>query len=168
MGYVTLVIGVAAFLQKNDQRLRALNATECVTYALHFWLLGNLSGVAGAGISSVRSYLSLFTQSIWVAAAAILVNLTVGLHFVHSPAGLLPLAASVMGTIAVFLLSGISMRAVMLCSSLCWLSNNLLCHSIGGTILESFISCSNIVTIVRLSRDNARAKQMELPEASEA
>lgn len=155
VGYLALVLGVSAFAQKNDTRLRVLNASQCMAYALHFFLLGNLSGAVSAGVSSLRSYLSLYTRSIYVAAFAVVVNLAIGLHFVHSPAGLLPVAASVLGTAAMFLLRGIPLRFVLMLCSVCWLANNILCHSVGGTVLEIFISGSNLLTMLRLARDSA-------------
>lgn len=167
VGYLTLVLGVIAFSQKNDFRLRSLVGTQCVAYAVHFLLLGNLPAAVGAAISSVRSYASLYTRSVAVAALAVTINLTLGLHFVHSPAGLLPVAASVMGSAAMFLLRGIPLRVVLLLCSLCWLGNNLICHSVGGTILELFVSSSNLATILRLAR-NVSGDDDELLEASEA
>lgn len=166
VGYLTLILGVVAFSQKNDFRLRSLVGTQCVLYAVHFLLLGNIAAAVSAAVSSARSYASLYTRSIYVAALAVVLNLAIGLHFVHSPAGLLPVAASVMGSAAMFLLRGVPLRVVLLLCSLCWLANNLLCHSIGGTVLELFISSSNLVTILRLTRNVSGDD--ELLEASEA
>ncbi len=166
VGYLTLVLGILAFSQKNDFRLRSLVGTQCVAYALHFLLLGNIPAAVSAAVSSARSYASLCTRSIYVAAIAVIANLAIGLHFVHSPAGLLPVAASVMGSAAMFLLRGIPLRVVLLMCSLCWLGNNLLCHSVGGTVLELFVSSSNLVTILRLTRNVAG--EDELLETSEA
>ena len=40
-GYATFVLGVVAFAQRIDWRLKVLVACECVVYGVHFILLGN-------------------------------------------------------------------------------------------------------------------------------
>ena len=42
MGYVAFVLGVAAFMQKDDRRLKLLVAAECLAYTVHFWMLRNI------------------------------------------------------------------------------------------------------------------------------
>ena len=42
------------------------------------------------------------------------------------------------------------MRLLLLVATLCWLTNNILSGSIGGTLLESTIAAVNTATTVRL------------------
>jgi len=44
------------------------------------------------------------------------------------------------------------MRALLLGATLCWLTNNILSGSIGGTMLESIIAAVNTTTMLRLWR----------------
>ena len=151
VGYVAFVLGVTAFLQRSDRRLKGLNAAECVAYGVHFFLLGNPSAAASALVSAARNGLSLRFRSPLLAALIVCVNVLLGTLFARSGAGWLPVIASCAATVAVFTLSGIPMRLVFLGCTLLWLANNILSRSIGGTLLEAAIAVVSISTIVRLA-----------------
>lgn len=63
------------------------------------------------------------------------------------------LTAGLLGTWGMFMLSGIAMRAVLAIAALCWVVSNLLAGSIGGTLAESLIFVTNVVTVLRMRRD---------------
>ncbi len=149
-GYIAFVLGVASFLQKNDRRFKWLMAGECLAYVVHFGLLGNPTAAASAGVSVVRSVLSLYTRSVWVALAVVAVNLVLGMALATQWWNWLPLVASCIGTLALFLLHGIRMRVAMLAGTLLWIINNALSGSIGGTALEVVILVVNSYTIARM------------------
>jgi hypothetical protein len=152
VGYAAFLLGVSAFSQKQDRRLKVLNALECLAYAVHFTLLGNLPASSSALVSSVRSFLALRTRAPWLAAVIVAVNVALGFVFAHRAAGWLPILASSLATVAVFLMSGVPMRLVLLVSTLLWLANNILSGSIGGTLLEAVIAVVSVTTIWRLLR----------------
>lgn len=151
-GYLAFVLGVASFLQKNDRRFKAFMAAECVAYVVHFLLLGIPTAAASAGVSVARSLLSLVTRSVWVAATVVAVNLALGYSLATQWWNWLPLVASCIGTLALFLLQGIRMRVLMLLGTLLWTLNNVLAGSIGGTALELVILATNGYTITRMHR----------------
>ncbi len=151
-GYVAFALGTSAFAQKNDRRLKFLNATQCLAYSTQFILLGNLSASASMLISCSRSFLALKTRSPYVAALIVTVSIAIGFVFAKGPAGWVPVFGSIAATLALFLMSGIPMRVVLLMSTLLWLTNNILSGSIGGTMLECTIATINISTIIRMSR----------------
>ncbi len=154
-GYIALILGVTAFLQKTDRRLKLFSAIQCVFYAVHFALLHNLPASASSSISGVRSYLSLKTRSRLLAAGFVVINVAAGFVFAKSGAGWLTIIASCAGTVAMFRMEGLPMRIVLLCCTLLWLTNNILSGSIGGTLLETTIAISNISTMVRMVRTSA-------------
>jgi hypothetical protein len=156
VGYVALVLGVVAFSQKRDQRLRFFSGSQAFAYAVHFLLLGNAAAACSAAVSSARSFLSMRYRAPWLVAAFGVVILVLGANFA-SGVGWLPIISSVASTIAVFLCRGILMRLVLLGCTMLWLVNNVVSGSIGGTILEIFIATINTSTIVRLARDRAKA-----------
>jgi hypothetical protein len=149
-GYAAFVLGVMSFLQKDDRRFKLYMSAECLAYVLHFALLGNPTAVASSVISVSRSVLSLYTKAAWVAFALVALNLALGWHLVEVWWNWLPLLASCIGTLALFLLSGIRMRLIMLLGTGCWLVNNILSGSIGGTALELVILITNLRTIYAL------------------
>jgi hypothetical protein len=157
LGYGAFVLGVAAFLQKTDRRLKILNANQCLVYSLHFVLLGNSSACASSLISALRSFLAVRTRSPWLAASIIAMNLAAGTMFARSGAGWLPVIASCAATVAIFCMQGIPMRLVLLGCTLLWLANNVLSGSIGGTLLELVIAVINLLTMIRMLRPDTTA-----------
>ena len=152
LGYLAFVLGVGSFLQTDDRRFKVFMIGECLAYVAHFALLGNPTAVASSLLSALRSVLSLHTRSRWVAVGVVAANIGFGLTIAHKPSDWLPLCASCLGTLALFLLQGIPMRLVMLCGTGLWIANNLIAGSIGGTALEVVVAVVNLSTIVRLAR----------------
>jgi uncharacterized membrane protein len=167
VGYIAFVLGVGSFVQTDDRRFKLLMAGECLAYIVHFALLGNPTAVASSSMSLLRSLLSLRTRSIWVAVAVIAANLLLGLNLARHASDWLPLGASCLGTLALFLLRGVAMRLLMLCGTGLWIANNILAGSVGGTALEVVIAIVNTVTILRMVRQ-ARAKAAAETAAEEA
>lgn len=156
-GYVAFVLGVGCFLQTDDRRFKWFMTSECIAYIVHFALLGNPTAVASSSLSMIRSLLSLYTRSAWVAVVIVAANIGFGLAIATKPADWLPLTASCMGTIALFTLQGIPMRLLMLVGTGLWIANNVISGSIGGTALEVVIAAINVTTIVRMARAGREA-----------
>jgi hypothetical protein len=157
VGYVALVLGVAGFMQKSDTRLKVLMACEGLAYVVHFILLGNFPASGSAGVSSLRMLVSIKSRSRWWIGVFIAVNVAIGLTFAKGFAGWLPVSASCLATVAVFVLRGVWMRLILFVCTLLWLVNNLLSGSIGGTVLEALIAIANAYTIARMLVEQARA-----------
>lgn len=151
LGYVALVLGVSGFLQRDDRRLKLLVAGECLAYVAPFALLGRPSASSSALVSAVRTGLSAWYRSAWLAAASVAVNVALAVGLGTSGTGWIPVFGSSLGAVAVFTLRGIPMRVVLLVSTACWLANNLLAGSIGGTVLESLIATASLATIYRMA-----------------
>jgi hypothetical protein len=153
VGYLAFVLGVSAFMQKKDRRFKVLMAAECLAYIVHFALLGKPTAVASSSVSLMRSVLALYTRSKWVAGVIVALNLGLGMALATRPADWLPLGASCIGTLALFLMEGIRMRIALLCGTGLWIANNLISGSVGGTALELVIAAVNLMTIRRMARD---------------
>jgi hypothetical protein len=158
VGYAAFVLGVGSFLQTSDRRFKLFMAGECLAYVVHFALLGNPTAVASSTMSMLRSLLALRTRSMWVMVAVIAANLALGLALAKQPSDWLPLAASCLGTYALFQLQGIPMRLVMLCGTCLWIANNVIAGSIGGTALEVVVAAVNLGTIWRMARRERAAQ----------
>lgn len=152
VGYIAFILGVVAFLQKKDRPLKFFVGLESIAYTVHFMLLGNVTAAASALITSLRSFLAIKTSSTLVAVLVVIANIGAGLVLTKSLVGWLPVIGSCVSTYAVFTMKGIPMRLVILSSTFCWLANNILCGSIGGTLLETIIAVVNTSTILRMCR----------------
>jgi hypothetical protein len=149
-GYVALVLGVAAFLQRDDRRLKLLIAVECFVYVGHFLLLGHPPAASSAAVSGVRNLAAVWFRSAWLAAASVAANVAIALWLDTHGSGWIPVVGSCLGAIAVFTLQGVPMRLLLLSGTSLWLLNNVLARSIGGVVLETLIAAASVTTIVRM------------------
>ena len=163
LGYVALVLGVSGFLQRDDRRLKLLVSAECFVLVAHFALLSRPPAATSALVSGFRTGLSAWVRSAWLAAASVAATVGLALLVGTTGAGWIPVFGSSLGGIALFTMRGIPMRLMVLTSTGCWLVNNVLAGSIGGTVLESLIATASVTTIVRMPR-TARATD---PEATD-
>lgn len=157
VGYVAFVLGVGSFLQTDDRRFKLFMAGECFAYIVHFALLGNPTAVASSTMSFLRSLLALRTRALWVAALVVAANLALGVALAKQASDWLPLLASCLGTLALFLLQGIPMRLLMLCGTCLWIANNVIAGSVGGTALKVVVAGVNASTILRMARERKAA-----------
>lgn len=151
LGYLAFACGVACFAQTDERRFKLFMAAECAAYIGHFALLGVPTAVASTAVSLARSLASLRRRQAWVGGLFIAVSAGLGVLLMQGWASLLPIAASCIGTYALFFLQGLRMRALMLVGTLCWLANNLLVGSIGGSALEAVLAATNALTIWRMA-----------------
>jgi hypothetical protein len=149
-GYAAFAFGMACFAQTDDRRFKIFMALECAAYVLHFALLGQATAVASTAVSLLRSLASLRARRPAVGLAFVALSLAFGVWFYDGWVSLLPIAASCIGTTALFFLQGLRMRLLMLLGTLLWLVNNLLVGSVGGSALEACLALSNGWTIWRL------------------
>jgi hypothetical protein len=152
LGYAAFVFGMLCFAQTDDRRFKVFMALECAAYALHFALLGQPTAVASTTVSLLRSLASLKARTPAVGFFFMGLSLACGLWLYQGWVSLLPIAASCIGTTALFFTQGLRMRVLMLCGTLLWLANNLLVGSIGGSALEACLVVSNLWTISRMWR----------------
>ncbi|MGF1688678.1 YgjV family protein [Photobacterium japonica] len=154
-GYLSFVLGVLTFYQKNDRRLKMLMLLLTLNHAVHFALLGAVAACASALLSLLRTSVSLYTRSHRVAYGFMLAGALMGYWVADTPADMLPIFGTTIGTYALFCLQGIVMRFAFLVGGACWLANNFIIGSIGGTALEALLMSVNVLTIWRLWRDRA-------------
>lgn len=157
-GYAAFAFGLACFAQTDDRRFKVFMALECAAYALHFALLGEATAVASTLLSLGRSLAALHAPVAWrpaVGLGFIGLNLLAGAWLFDGARSLLPIAASVIGTTALFFLHGVAMRSLMLVGTALWLVNNLIVGSVGGSLLEACLLLANARTIGRMRRQAA-------------
>ncbi|EGQ8021382.1 YgjV family protein [Vibrio vulnificus] len=152
LGFLSFGLGISTFYQKNDRHLKILMLVFNLNHLLHFLLLGSMLSALSALLSALRTTTSIFTSSKWVAAIFILIGIVSGLGMAEHWWELWPIVGTVIGTYSLFVVSGIRMRIGFLAGANCWLINNILVGSIGGTLLEMTVIIMNLITIYRLYR----------------
>lgn len=165
-GLVALAICLVAFASKNDDRLLVLLISANVAFALQFaffssWTAAALTVLVIGRIVLARRYVG----RQWVMWLVLVANLVAAALTWQEWVDVLPLTAATLGTIAMFLLRGISMRIMLGLAALAWMLNNLLIGSIGGTLAEGMIFVTNVITIIRMARAKKRYPSVPVDEA---
>lgn len=158
LGFVSFGLGVLCFYQKDDRRLKIIMIIMSLNNTVHFALLGAPTASFGAALSMARAWLALHTSSLWAALAFIGLTLVIGAQMADRLVDWLPIVATSIGTYALFCLKGIKLRMAFLCGAMCWLANNIIVGSIGGTLLEITLLAVNLNTIRRISFGNKKAE----------
>lgn len=165
LSLVALALCIAAFSSKRDDRLLFILISANVAFTLHFMLLGGWTAAAVTALIVVRIALARHYKGSWPIALMLLVA-SCGAAVVtwQGPLDTFALVAAILGTIAMFLLTGIPMRLVLAGAALAWLLNNLLLASIGGVIAEALILATNLITIRRMVLDRRLLDADDRPE----
>ncbi|MGG5575076.1 YgjV family protein [Vibrio diazotrophicus] len=157
LGLVSFALGISTFYQKDDRKLKIIMLIFNMNHLLHYLLLGSMTSALSAALSAARTGTSIYTSSRYVAAVFIVLGLSLGLSISNHWWDMWPIVGTVIGTFAVFMLRGIAMRIAFLVGGICWLINNIIVGSIGGTMLEATLICVNLLTMFRLVRDTKKA-----------
>lgn len=153
-GLIALTLCVLGFASKRDDRLFVLLLVANVAFALQFvmfrsWVAAAITALIVLRIHLVRRYKGRAV----VMLAVLLATCLVAIPTWTAPRDAWALAAGVIGTYGMFMLYGIGMRWMLAAAAFCWVISNLLVGSFGGTLAESLILITNIVTIARLHRE---------------
>ncbi|MHA2938923.1 YgjV family protein [Vibrio sp. RC27] len=154
LGFVSYGLGMWAFYQKDDRRLKMIMCVFNLNHMIHYLLLGSTVSALASFISALRTGTSIYTSSKYIAIFFIIVTLSLGLYLTESWWQIWSVMGATIGTFTVFMLKGIAMRVGFLLASFCWLTNNILVGSIGGTLLEATLTAMNLFTIYRLYQQN--------------
>lgn len=155
IGIVALLVGVSAFLHRDDQKLRYYLTAFTFLMAIHFFMLDLWTAAILALLGSARNYVSSFTNSVWVMLAFLLAAWIIAIPNSSEWVHMLPVVGVSLGTWALFKEKGIRMRFFMSLGTLCWLSHNLLVGSIGGAFIESLFLVINGRTMFKLLKEPA-------------
>lgn len=150
IGMVAFFIGATAFLHSDGRRFRLHLMLFQIVLCSHFVMMGALVAAFGCGISAIRSYASTKTQSTPVMLFFIAMLWVMGVPQLEHYYEILTIFGSSVATYALFKMQGITMRLLVMFNSFCWIINNFLLGSIGGTLMELTFIVINSVTILRM------------------
>lgn len=152
LGLLACAIGVTAFLQRQDRKLRLHLTLNGVLLTAHFMLLGATAAAINCLLCAVRTWVSGYYRSLGVMLLFIALAWGLVLPQLEHPVQLLTLIGTTLSTYALFRLEGLLLRWCMLASSLCWVIHNLWAGSIGGILLEGMFLVINGYTIFSFCR----------------
>ncbi|ARJ41906.1 hypothetical protein B1H58_07620 [Pantoea alhagi] len=149
---------VAFFLPGRVAVLRLL-ALSTALLAAHFALLEQKSAAAMMLLASVRYVIASRTTNPAIAGSFCLIAIICTILTWRNAIDLLPLAGSLLMTLAAFKQDRVKLRLYTLAGSLFWLTNNLLCHSPVAAMMELTFISSTLVSLYRIYRTRLSIQQ---------
>lgn len=153
VGLFAFVIGISAFVQHKDQRLKLMLTLYCAVIGTHFFLMGATTAAFSAWMSGLRSFISTRTRHWTAMVFFLLIVWILGIPKIVLPIQWLTIIGTTLGTWALFREQGIKMRCMMWMGTVCWVTHNFVIGSIGGAMIEGTFLFVNAHTIFRLWRD---------------
>lgn len=151
---VAIVLGVFAYLENKEAKLKFMLSGAAACQAIHFVLLGATQGAFQSSLTSLRFLVSAWRKSnafFWV---FVLLGSMVGIWKYQSPIDYFPILANLMACYAVFRSHGIAMRYWLLAVTFCWFVYNAWNLSVFGCVLELTYASMNLLAIRNHRRCN--------------
>lgn len=161
VGLIAFVIGISAFVQKSDQRLRTFLTLYCVVIGAHFFLLGATTAAYAAWLSGLRSFVSTRTRHFAVMSFFVLLVWVIGVPHITQQIQWLTIIGTTVGTWALYREKGWRLRIMLLFGTVCWVTHNVVIGSIGGAMIEGSFLFVNSHTIFRLWRQQSSGMTAE-------
>ncbi len=146
---LAIALGVGAYVERREARLKSMLSGAAACQAIHFLLLGATQGVVQASLTSIRFLVSTRQNPkkfFWIFLS---LGVAFGVWQYKTPVDILPVLASAMACVAVFRSRGIVMRYWLLAVTLCWFSYNAWNMSIVGCLLELTYASMNLLAMRR-------------------
>jgi hypothetical protein len=161
---ISLGFCVAGFASTRDDRLMVLLIGANVAFAAQYALFQSWTAAVLTVLVILRIHLARrFHGNVAVMLGMLAVSGVAAALTWQSSIDLFPVTAMLLGTVGMFLLRGIPMRLFLAGAGLAWMGNNIAIGSVGATLAEALVVCTNAVTILRLRRMRRRYPGMELP-----
>ena len=167
IGIVAMVVAILSFQAKTQRTIILMQLFSTSLFAVHFFLLGAYGGVMLNLICAARSVVYVQIHKPWASHPVwifVFSALSVASYFITIFAltpqitlpilllEILPVTANVITTVSQRMKDAKSVRKFNIWASPLWLIYNVVNHSIGATICESFVIISIVVAMLRLDR----------------
>lgn len=157
IGLLASAIIIFAFGHKQDKYFLSIAGIGCFIFTVHFFMLEAYAGAAVNAINGLCAYGSIFFhRSKFMMAFFFLLYGICGVFTIKVWVDALPIVSGFIGVYTVFQLKGLSLRLIMLGTSLMWMIYNIIFMSYGGIITELFVMSSNCLTIFRIWKDEKK------------
>jgi hypothetical protein len=150
LGLVGFLVSLVGYTSASDRRLKVMMTVGLVFLTVHFMVFGAWLVALNLTLNTGRTWLSLHRRGFrWFVGIAA-VQLAASLPLVGAVRDVFPVAGSIMGTYALFCLSGVQLRVALLVTTGLWFVNNLLWRSIGAVLLDFVNALAHLVAIHRI------------------
>lgn len=156
-GLIATAFYLYSALQRSDRKLQGLMLVGTVFWVLHYGLLHAWVAALSYVVGIARNGLLYFGyvlphRRIPITLGFIAAYSAVGIITVRTPIEIIPCICSMLYAVALFNMSGIRMRVVMMSAQFSWFFYALHIGSIGGSIVSGSEFILTVVTVTRLLR----------------
>ena len=153
LGIIGAALDIYATLHKSDKHLIRIHSVACIIFALHFFLLGAISGAVTELLNGTRTGLASFTKSKILAYAFLTIYTALLLIIPQTPIETLPFIAALLITTGLFFFQSIKMRLFYIAGFSLWVIYSIAVQSLGGIIVFTMLITTSTITITRLYKD---------------
>ena len=146
---IAFIFDLASFQFRKREVTLSLFALSSALIAVHFFLLGAVTGGITIAVSSLRYVISIFTRNSYIKYGALAVIATLGIYTFDGVEDVFAVLAGVFGTLSAFQADERRLRILMLVATSCIITHNVLIWTPGGIALEVFFLGSNLVSMYR-------------------
>jgi hypothetical protein len=164
MGFIAMISAVICFQQKDRKKILIFQILVTALWTLHFILLKNPTGAAINGMQAVRSVIYLkkednkWAQWLGWPVIFIVISVAIGIITWESPLSLLPVIATSLSTVSLWMKKPKTIRLLTVPVSVLWGIYDAVNRSAAGACNEIFTLVSIIIAIFRIDikQDNNR------------
>lgn len=153
IGASCVLLMVYCNVQKDDRLLLRLGTLGTLVWVVNFGLIGAWTASATTALSALRYHLAARGKSRRLFILFFILHLLAGVLTYHDAKDVFAVAATLVGTAAVFLCRGGTMRALFLGACLLWFTHNTLAGSASGATLDLIGASLHLYTLRRLQRE---------------
>lgn len=166
IGFAGLVFAIISFQKNNNKGILFFQVMASLTFFLHFVMLGAYTGAIMNLSGAIRNCVFYNREKSWADKKVwlyifISINIIVGLLTWKNFYSILPIMATSLSCIGLWIRNPRYTRFVVLTSSPCWLVYNIISSSVAGVLTEVFALSSLIVGIYRFDIVKLTHKQKD-------
>ena len=155
IGVLAFCVLVLSFYKKDAATILAYQTTASLIYALHYFLLGGLSGAFISTISAIRNIAFIKYKNKIVVPIFIVACLSVTIVFYESIYSVFPFLANSCYFTFVLFNSKKYLLLGEIISGLFWIAYSIFVLSYSGMITESILMVSNTILLMRLRQKSS-------------
>lgn len=160
LAFLSLILMIFAYQQKNKPRILKFTLTSDALYAIHYIILGAWSGVATKLISVIRDFYIIYKGKEIKKIAPLMIFIcayvVVSITTFSSFLSILPLCASVVYSIGIYNGNEQRMRITTIICCMLWLIYNISVFSVAGMMSDISIAISNVIAYCRYRKSRIK------------
>lgn len=163
IGFIALICSLLSFQQKTRKRIMVFQMTASLLFSAQLFMLGAVTGGCLDLISFIRSLIFSKNDKEWASSPVWLgvfvgVMIITGIMTWESAWSLLPIAGSILSTVALWMKSENRIRVISLFVGPCWMVYNIINGAYTGALNEIFAMTSIVIALIRYNGKKTKSE----------